>query len=346
MRRMLPWALLVAAVALAAFLGWHLLGSDGGGDGLEGEFGVALGEDEVAAPSLVGAPGARLPPSRPTGPLRILGEVVDDDGRPLTGVSVVARLTTWERDPKARIRQSIAQIEAPSIPAIVADAVSGADGTFAMHVAEAARYQVEARLLPPKRSSSPHAFFYGEVDEQRVTVRVREGSMLRGRVLGADDDPLAAVLTATAYHPPQWTGVAAPVATNPADGTFSIPALPPGRWNVRVVLPGRVRLTGLVVEMPRDEEWTIRLGGETGSIVGTVTGRADEPVAGANVLVQTRDVSRSTSAQVRGTTGADGTYAIDAVPPGAVAALSVLHDDYVALTESPRWPAGAGPRWT
>jgi len=340
MRRLLPWLAIAGALAAVVVFALPLLTSapesDVGGAAVEGD---VTGEATREA-SLVGRGAAEIEPVATGETIR--GRVVDDEDRPLASVPVELRERA-RSGARERLADRIAQVAGPGEKGrLLAEAVSDAEGRFALPLPAGASRQlyVDARVEPPRCAVQADVYLRGlAVLQSEVLVRVLEGTRLEGEVVDAAGAGVAAFVEAYLYAAGIGRVAAGPVETSPPAGRFTLGALPAGEAYVAVTVPGRMRLRGLRVQMPHEGVLTIRLGGDTGRIAGTVRGGDEEPVANAQLLLGVGD-EEGRYATVLGTTGADGTYRIEGVPAGRLSYVQVLATGYPVLSERPplaRW---------
>ncbi len=344
MARWLPWVLVVAAVAAIAWLALPLLTNDGGSSS------VTVGGDEGetgprSASRLQGAGTAAAAAGRaPTGVFRIHGRVLGDDGGPVPEVPV--RLEDQGREgatPEATLGRRIDAVRTGEEEAVdvASETVSGPDGTFVFLPSDAGRYRLRARPALPLVGSVSYAWL-GRSRGAEVTLRVRTASPLDGRVIrGEDERPVLARLTA-ATRDLDLSYRSDPATTDAATGRFRIGDLPAGRWTVTVRIPGRLELSGLEVEVPHEGVWTVLLDEETGVAQGTVTDAGGSPVAGADVLVQTRGDAAAPLARAVARTDEQGSYTIPEVPAGRVVEVDVLRDGFLANVSRPPLASWSG----
>lgn len=141
-------------------------------------------------------------------------------------------------------------------------------------------------------------------DPEPVTVRLKPGETLRGRVLGPDGGPVAgATVEATGAESRQ-------MAQTAADGTFVLEGLAPGELRLVATASGGLRGEA-AARAGSGEEVVLRLE-RPGRIVGRVLDPEGSPVAGASVMqFGPDDFSRGPLK-----TGADGGFSVEEAEPG------------------------------
>ncbi|MES1245586.1 MAG: carboxypeptidase-like regulatory domain-containing protein, partial [Acidobacteriota bacterium] len=175
----------------------------------------------------------------------------------------------------------------------------------------------------------------------RLKVRVRPGADLLGRAVDADGRPVESALvrlhvSRSAAGRDDWQDperfIPSRVRTG-ADGLFLYNHLAPGSYDLQVLREGLApRLVRLEV---RDRVRAVALGDfrlDPGALVeGLVTDEEGWPVAGARVGL-TGDVSnpRATDGQEPVESGADGSFQLASLPPGARVRLWISAPGFVA----------------
>ncbi len=242
------------------------------------------------------------------GDTRATGRVVDGAGRPLAGIEVSV-MGESDAAPK-RMRGGARMIMGDS-----RDAVTGADGTFAIEGFKGARLR-QASARDPSGRYAPWSGAFAE----GMTIALEPSSEVHGRVIEAGSG--RGIAGATVSRAAKGTES---TFTGP-DGAFTLGGVPPGAALVRATAegfaPGSVEIevgAGDVVEA------TIELG--TG---GTVEGRVvaaegGSPIAGASV------VEEPPGAQA--TTGEDGAFRLENLAPGKRRLRAVAPDRVPATAD-------------
>ncbi len=334
------WVILglaIVAVAVFAFMG--------GGSEVEDDGELALGdpdtmpEDDAASPALIGS--GRAAPVTAAGPAKyaITGKVLDKEGAPQAGISVVALKSgrawipgdpsswNWVDDHFASRMASLAQPEKERHP-LVAETTSGEDGSFTLKLRESAKYEVHARPVPPNIGTYNEISVYDKKPEQETTLKVLAGTPLKGRVVDAQDNPVPCVVTASWYERSSGFGLTArwrsgPIVAEAPNATFALPAVPEGSLNLGVLLKNRASLSGFSVKTPHEDEAVLRIPTSTNGIRGVVTDKQEQPIAGATVLISVttpkkEGEKRQRTSEVKALTAADGSYLAQGLPAGEV----------------------------
>ena len=344
----------VAAVLVLAGLGaglWVLVGGAGpsgpaipgeeetssGGDGAVDQPGLAA--HKVAAPAAVTA----------TLDGHIRGSVLDTKGKPVAGVRVTARRTgpvhdandssTWgTKSPADAFKKLLEGIDAPSttVPKSDAESKSDAAGAYDLSVTTSGNYDLRAWPEPPRQGGSGSAQIDASNPERTVVLRVADGHPLHGRVLGAGDAPVAAVVSAwILIEGGEASAEGAAVATNPQTGDFEWLALADGKGSLTVKLAGRSNFS-VSLKTPQEGVLIVRVPGG-GTIHGKVSDSQGAPVASADVVIGT-SVSGSDGARggtARGKSGGDGTYRLEGVPAGKLQQVQAMAAGFLARTTTP-----------
>lgn len=183
-----------------------------------------------------------------------------------------------------------------------------------------------------------------------VTLRVAGGAALRGRLLDAAGRGIEAAVSIERRVPGErdpwrWTGI----TSAGADGRFTLDAAPLGPLSIDVKAPGRLAVTGRIVEHRSGEEMLLRIGGAPGATVaGIVTDGAGAPVPDAAVLVYTHIAGNPNERQnFPARTAADGSYRVDGLAACLRTTLLVDAEGYapVSLERNVPLAAGATDRW-
>ncbi len=188
-----------------------------------------------------------------------------------------------------------------------------------------------------------------------VDVWMRPGGRVTGRVIDGDDQPVAGAEIALTTSSMGMMEAAADgeVAflrqTADRDGRFAFPGVAPAEGYELAAIGGGIAITHVLdIEVRAGEDTEVEVRGlRGGRIRGRVLG-GEEPLAGAQVGVVPRGLRHLKLAKeillaTHTTTGVDGTYVLEGVPPGDVDILAMA-DDHVPgrgpLVKVPSTPGG------
>ncbi len=362
-------AFVAAAIAMGG-AAYFLLGGDTGTDSSTDpdsyEYGDIIDDtgsskDEAGGPTLSasGSKDARTP----AGPAayRVIGRVLDADGKPLGDVAVVARRTgnAWNpQDPSSyqtgldvRIKNALDRLEktAAEREPIAGETRSAADGTFALPLHATGRYRVNARPAAPQIGTNQSVSLYDGQLEEDTTLTVLEGTTLQGRVLDEADLGVEATLTASwrgnvggTRH--SWTSE--PVASGRTDGAFAFEAVPVGTVSLSLLLPGGRKLSGISVETPHEGDFIVRVASGGGAVEGLVSDANGTPVPGAMIAVSVTPVAKpgeqGVATSTKAVAGDDGRYRVENVPPGKVATLQAIAQGFLPFQDIMLAPSQEG----
>lgn len=246
----------------------------------------------------------------------VRGFVVDSDGKPLAGVSVVAR-RQHSRIGRVRVLDSLyLDVEDEPLP-IVARAISDGQGRFTLADMEALKlHEVHAEVSPP-RTSSWKRVRPGQ-GAAPIRIRVGNGTLLRGRVIDRDGRGVGAWVHGTTYRDQQDESYIAPTRTDEA-GRFAFTVPSPSSVRLGVSVRGHGMLSGYLFRVPRTEEVIVRFdttGG--GTLQGTISDTSGAPVPKAAVSAV---MHLSSGAHLTRLARADasGSFTMSGLPPGRVA---------------------------
>lgn len=259
-------------------------------------------------------------------PLGARGRVVDEDGQPIAGATVVR---TAPRADAARIGDAAAQLDVSGLGRSVAQlfavdrdepiALTGPDGAFAC--AGVRPGFVGLRVTAPGRAS---AFFNesinGPLARARVeTITLPKAARLRGLVARAGK-PFAGALV-VAYRGED----AVATAVTDAQGAWAIEGVPAGPYRVRARNPAQAAAGEFVaVEAVVGEAAQVVLRLSPPRLVrGQVVARDGSPLAGVAVSLR-----RSVGASV--VTGDDGAFALET--PDRADEIQVVRPDRASVT--------------
>ena len=334
-------ALLLAAGVYLLFIGSH-------GQNLHFVGGVQDGasEEPVEGPGLtVTAEGPERAPEAIAleRSEQVTGRVIDEAGKPVVDVAVDLVLESPYvdiTDPTSALdwkdgwlQRSAERVRTPAPAIVEATAQTDAEGKFALTTKTWGRYRVRAKPEAPRYGT--HALVHVRHRAPKpIELLVGDGSKLTGKVLDMADRPVAAflVLSSTKLsNSPQPFGAwkSDPTENDATDGAFAFDGVPPGDYLFTCIVPGKLRLQGITLKIPREEPLVVRVPAGGASLVGTIRGPQQEPVPNADVLVSLPLPESDATVEAVGTSGADGTYTIEHLPAGPVRKLSVGAKGYL-----------------
>jgi RNA polymerase sigma factor (sigma-70 family) len=262
--------------------------------------------------------------------------VMDTAGRPLQGAEVALHRASgamtgtgdlrgrpWNLPPSARaVADAEGRLAFESLAPSMYFAVAGAKG-FARRTLDV--YAQEGIARGP------------------VRMVLRPGSTLGGTVRGADGRPRpgVAVISRFSYAPAQapFADYDFAASTTDAEGRYLLEGLMAGWQELEVDLPSGPRLAAGTVEVPGVIVFDIRIPGGA-SVRGRVLDDATSaPVAGASVRLSVK--SGTAVADIE--TGADGTFAVEDLPPGILDPIAVHRRGYLSLPDPPSYPPTERP---
>ena len=219
------------------------------------------------------------------------GHVLDEDGKPVEGVEVLAN-------------RAAAAIDGPAVYERSGnfhdDTTTDADGRYALEGLSPETYQVT--VMPPAGSdfapSHPLSGLRLEVGKPVICqdIILVQGASLEGRVAGADGKPLAGVAVWCGRH----------IVRTDAQGCFRMAGFPTSLVDVRVLPPDGSPWAAATAEgVPCVAKVRISCDvvlQEGGCVSGTVKGEDGKVIAGATVYTAFRDYRYTT------TTDAEGRY--------------------------------------
>ena len=362
--QVIVWVLLGLAVAAVAVFVLPSTGNDLDDPAYDEVIG-AEGDTETG-PALQGS-GRRAPSAGAgdaAGRFRIHGRVLDADGKPVAAVPIEVRRTGAARNPadpnsyiqplEKRIRDGLERFSQPKGERgpIVAHARSSKDGVFTVALEASGKYELQALPAAPRIGTTATSSVHDGQPEQESDLYVLSGSALRGRVIDTADRPVSAVVSARWWKfdgGSSRTWHHAPTDTNPADGTFLLPAVPEGKVSITLALGNQRRISGISVKTPHEGEFVIRIDASGAGIGGTLTDAQNAPIADAVVLIHVNrkkdEAQAGGSTAVHAKTNAQGRYRIDDAPLGTVTQVQAAAEGFLALqqlaNQAPAWKDAA-----
>lgn len=357
------WIVLVL-LAVGA-VAWLLLGYEAVDDAAQEALDDAAAPAEAReGPTLTGREGGRAAPAvvADEGDFDIPGRVLDAKGEPVAGVRVLARRlgdAYPENDPRRWEQRAAESLEraftgrpargAPDEGEPAGETTSGADGTFTLRVHRRGEYRLRAVPGAPRVGTQGEWYLNERPPSVPLSLRVLDGSALRGRVVDAQDRGVAAQLTASAATTSSGGWADGPVATDPATGAFAFAAVPAGKVWLTLGVPGRLRLALRAIVAPTDQEVLIRLPASAVLLTGSVRNLAGEGLAGARVRVSLGDSSEPApgglevvSVSCLAQTAPDGTYVLEGPVGGRVTLVEASAPGHLPHTSSPPLAVWAG----
>lgn len=253
------------------------------------------GRNEQSEPFTVPAPGSVRPQRRQparTPPVFDLGDVVLEEG-----LKVEVSVTDSSGVPLAKAKVGAIQ-EAPSGRLLHFESISDAQG-------RAVLARVDARLPVTVVCAAPGFLRREELFDavpNAVSCPLSRTSAIQGRILDAEDRPLAGALVA----------LPEPTASTCSDGRFSFEALNPGTYALTIAAPGFKAVERTVV-LAAEERLTlppVRLQAAEELLGRVKDGSTGDPVEGATVTVRHPPGGGATTTDEEGRfrlrTGADG----------------------------------------
>lgn len=352
--------LVVPVLAAVAAGGWWFAGRDRTPASVAPiDDALASAEDVAATDGAELKGGARPaalradPSSLAASPYKVLATVVDEKGQPLADVTVRVRSSGRIRDPfdtsswgdpkdDDPARKAIAELDDPRLAEGSADptGVTDKEGKAEISVPSMGYYEVRALPVPGRVGASGWANVTRDKPLGRATLKLLAGTPLSGRVVDASDKGVVAIVAgAWIAQASDGTpnGVNVPQAATDGTGAFTLGAVPDGKGTLVVRVAGLGTFTGFKVTTPTKDEVVLRIGGG-GVVRGRILDTSGQAVAAADIAISTAATKpvadgAARGSQLRGRSGADGTYRIEGVVPGAVKSVSVVAAGYVSLTQ-------------
>ncbi|MFL6201877.1 MAG: carboxypeptidase regulatory-like domain-containing protein [Thermoanaerobaculia bacterium] len=246
------------------------------------------------------------------------GQVVDEAGKPVEGAEIET-LTNPAEHLRARMERKTS--------------VSGPDGRFLIRQVPAGRIHT---VLAAKEGFAPARRLADSTAPVRLVLR--GGTVAAGRVVDGQGLPVAgAELTLTAAGEDPTPGPAqAFSAVSDARGSFQLPHVSPGRFELQAARPGFAAAFVSGILIPESEpqadlgEITLLPGA---AIEGIVVDERDRPVQGAHVVLTPFGAEgfpgeeRVVMSREPVDTGADGRFRLADLPRGARIGIQVVHDE-------------------
>lgn len=246
----------------------------------------------------------------------IAGRVLWPDGRPAAGATVVAI--------PSREDALVAPFPLHGVGARVATDV---DGNFRLAGLEREPHTVTVlvseRLDRTARKSRRVAWTARatglRVPAENVELVLSPGSVVRGRVVDDDGEPVANAEVVANPDASAHTDDSARSVTADASGRFELEAVRDGGWHAVARRPSAAfsEPVSFVVEAPDVPEVVIVVP-RSARIAGRVLDASGVPVAGAVVDLEAGGPGEKRSWVPDGASAADGTFAVDGLPPGLV----------------------------
>ena len=302
-------ALTVIALLLAGYVGGRLAGWWGGGGEDEPVEASAGKDDDTQAPApgragmvRVGAVTAAISEDDPIGTLRLEGQVIDDQERPVAG--------------------AIVAIDSHPTRTVTTEG----DGSFAFDKLIGRDYELEASS--GDSYAGPVRLRLG-AETEPVILRVRPISPLEIAVVDRESDkPIAGAAVELRSHL-VWTG------TTGSDGVVSIAGVGAGDPILRVSAAGYAPVAGRLVTFGRGRRVEIALLNGA-PVSGRITDTAGEPIAGARVIAAaTSEPFLVIDPRRDGViSGADGRFRIPSLAAGTYR-LSASAEGFAAASSTP-----------
>jgi carboxypeptidase family protein len=275
---------LVVLAGVAVFLVAHFAAPDLPGAGSPQErSGGAVRDPNAGGDAVVRDGPLRLVPGGVVG-------VVRRGSRPAAARIEVRRLHRKDFELESEL------LEPPSFGPPVGTATAGRDGRFEVIGLDPGTYEVLARADDSARASAIVTIrLVGQRVEANVALPER-GVTLRGRARWSDGRPYAGDLAIVPWlledEEPDYApvmGTASRVRTG-EHGRFEASGLAPGRVSISALLPGPIRVFGLGLRVPREDEvvFTVDAGflRAQGRVVDALDGR---PIPSATIVAKTGD---------------------------------------------------------
>ena len=344
MGRVILWAAILAGLCAA---GWCMFGEGEPASPAYGPLADLDGEEVevIDGPGLVGREGGSAVDEVPIadGDASIPGIVVDQDGKPLSGIRVgAAPHRKWVAATNANQRRTALAMFEPlqgTQRKPTAFATTEADGTFRIEGLEDNRqYSLMAAVEAPRVASMPQ-YTARRTTQSPARIVVGPGSALKGRVVdgsgvGIKADVLASSRSSLGAKP--WLGTwwtHTPFTTG-SDGRFTMDAVPNGTLSFTVHVAGVGKRSGILIDTPTTDEVVLRLElAEGATIEGRVTDTKGMPIAGAKLSFNSgpeAHATQRTSISRAVVSAEDGTYKVTGLSaPGVLHNANAYADGYV-----------------
>lgn len=307
--------------------------------------------------------GRGRPPASLVQGFTITGRVVDTTGRAVPGVRVAARrsgsLEVREDDGEgpgpsreARFRSAIANLDSTETRPATRGVTGLTDerGSFALRVPRSGWYGVSGLPEPGRVATGMWLTVGARRVEGPVELRIRDASALRVRAIDPAGRGLR-VLVHGEWEPEgtkaEWT--LEPVWTDSGTGEASL-LVPAGKGSLNIRHPGVADYADVKVTTPRESFLVARLGGSQGVIAGHVRDTNGAGLADVDLLIEVRTSvagrgeSGPTTYTLRGHTGSDGAYRLDAPLAGDLTSVQALREGYVLHSSKPPLASWSGAR--
>jgi protocatechuate 3,4-dioxygenase beta subunit len=277
----------------------------------------------------------------------LAGSVVDDEGRAVAGADV-------------RIDQ-----DAPEVPirfgvrpeGLAAHTASRANGAFRIDVLPRRAYMLHVARTGYAPASLVVEKLAPAATKSGLRIVLSRGRSANGRVVEKKTSaPVAGaelrLMSSSRAAVPRWARggddaaeEAAFTAVSSSDGSYRFEHLPPGKFDLSVTASGYApqRVPGLEVSAAQAATFGL-VSLERGAIVeGEVVDRGGQPLAGATVFVHPPGAAGARGDAVlrfaseaeetrQGVSGADGSFTVRGLTPGATAEVTVRREGFVTQT--------------
>ncbi len=256
--------------------------------------------------------------------VRLLVRVLDGADRPLPGakVEVFAGDAPVYRFDRGSWRDQI--FAATRLPVALRAGIADARGETVFEGLAAGWYAAAAIAEGCARGGDRKLAAPG--DDAPLVIRLGRGFALRGRVLDADGNPVAARVVLGAGDRRYQAGFGyeflRQAAATDAEGAYAFAGLRAGAVTLLVERPGAPAVDGGLVRIPEISVFDIHLGAGA-ALAGIVREEGGAPVAGAEVRAAVSGPSSVSPTGAIVLTGEDGRFRAEGLPAGAVSYFEV-----------------------